>query len=165
MTLGSQKYFIVNDMPRNISVRNSVCAEASITAERTGVLLVGGGWGGSKKNLKMHAQTTATKKGTHFFVGGFVHLPPVRSVGAGVDDSVLTPWPTSVVPACRHRESRGLAADSVGRIILLPKKKKSFPPLPFCFFLLPIHLFFFVRLLPASANYGRGTVRFPRGGQ
>jgi hypothetical protein len=30
--LGSQKYFIVSDIPRNISVRNSVCAEASSTA-------------------------------------------------------------------------------------------------------------------------------------
>ena len=41
VTLGSQKYFMVNDMPRNISVRNRVCAEASRTAqkERRGVVV------------------------------------------------------------------------------------------------------------------------------
>jgi hypothetical protein len=36
VTFGSQKYFIASDMPRNISVRNSVCALASMTARRGG---------------------------------------------------------------------------------------------------------------------------------
>jgi hypothetical protein len=41
VTLGSQKYFIARDMPRNISVRNRVCAEASRTAiEGRGMSLV-----------------------------------------------------------------------------------------------------------------------------
>ena len=51
VTLGSQKYFIARDMPRNISVRNRVCAEASRTAiegrglslVRTDVDVAGGG--------------------------------------------------------------------------------------------------------------------------
>ena len=87
VTLGSQKYFIARDMPRNISDRNKVCAEASRTAiEGSGIPVVRADVDGAG------AKTSSTGKGRN------ICLPPFRSVGIGVDEPALTASPTWVVP-------------------------------------------------------------------
>ena len=102
MTLGSQKYFIVNDMPRNISVRKSVCAEASSTVqtregERRQSLCDG--------KRKLQNGKTLNNASHKWAEGVPPFIPPVRSVGIAWDEIAFGPSPTSfIAPALTKRE-------------------------------------------------------------
>ena len=63
VTLGSQKYFIARDMPRNISVRNRVCAEASRTAiEGSGIPVVRADVQGLKRHRRERGEIFAYRR-------------------------------------------------------------------------------------------------------